>query len=150
MQPFQDKMTGASLRGGLFPACRRLCVAMGIAGILASCGGLSKRERQMVGKYYIPAVSDTRPLIELGADRSALLRAIRPGELSFYVTGRWEVDGDSLVIVNDASSITIEDGDPSLVGTVAQRVAYPIISSDETMLRIERHGIEYDYHRRND
>ena len=116
--------------------------------MLASCGGMSDREKSMVGKYYIPAISDTHPLIELDADRHALLRAIRPGELSFYVTGQWRVDNDSLIIDNDASSITIEEGDPSLVGSVAPRVAYPIINFDETTLRIEKQGITYDYHRR--
>lgn len=109
---------------------------------------MSDKEKGMVGKYYIPAISDTRPLIELNADRNALLRAIRPGELSFYVTGRWRVENDSLIIDNDASSITIEEGDPSLVGSVAPRVSYPIVNSDETTLRIEKQGIIYDYHRR--
>ena len=40
---------------------------LSLAGLLllAACGGLSDREKQMVGKYYIPAVSDTNPLMEL-------------------------------------------------------------------------------------
>ena len=117
---------------------------------LTACGGMSKREKSMIGKYYIPAVSDTHPLLELSADRQSVMRAIRPGELSFYVEGEWKVENDSLIIVNDASSITIEEGDPALVGTVAERVAYPILGYDETTLRIERQGVVYDYHRRAD
>jgi hypothetical protein len=119
--------------------------------LMASCGNaLSKREKAMVGKYYISAVSDTRPLLELNADRGSVIRAIRPGDLSFYVAGKWHVDGDSLIIENDVSSITIEEGDAALVGRVAERVAYPIVNFDESTLRIERQGIMYDYHRRQD
>lgn len=102
----------------------------------------------MVGKYYIPAVSDTHPLLELEADRRAVIRAIRPGELSFYVSGEWRLENDSLIIDNDISSITIEEGDPGLIGTVAPRVAYPILGFDDTVLHIERQGVVYDYHRR--
>ena len=118
------------------------------AAMISSCGGMSDREKAMIGKYYIPAVSDTHPLIELDDKNHSVLRAIRPGELSFSVEGTWHVEGDSLVIVNDASSITIEEGDPTLVGSVAPRVAYPIDNSDETSMRISRHGVIYDYQRR--
>ncbi len=118
-----------------------------ITGLMA-CGGMSKREKQMVGHYYIPAVSDTSPLLELGEENNSVMRAIRPGELSFSVSGKWHVEGDSLIIVNDASSITIEDGDPGLVGDVAERVAYPIVAFEENILRIARQGVIYDYYRR--
>lgn len=129
----------------------RTAIAGAIAGIMLSgCGGMSDREKSMVGKYYIPAVSDTHPLIELNDDNKAVIRAIRPGELSYFVTGIWKVRDDSLIIENDASSITIEDGDPGMVGTVAPRVAYPILSYDETVLRIKRGGIIYDYNRRTE
>ena len=60
-----------------------------MAAILTSCGGMSKQEKAMVGKYYIPAISDTRPLIELNADNRSVIRAIRPGEISFFVEGEW-------------------------------------------------------------
>lgn len=118
--------------------------------LITGCGGMTDREKQMVGKYYIPAVSDTRPMIELNNENRAVVSAIRPGELSFFVTGTWKVRNDSLIIENDASSITIEEGDPALVGTVASRVAYPILGYDETVLRINRGGIVYDYHRRTE
>ena len=90
--------------------------AFAFLALSASCGGLSEKEEGMVGKYYIPAVSDTHPLLELEADRSAVIRAIRPGELSFYVSGEWRLENDSLIIDNDISSITIEEGDPGLIG----------------------------------
>jgi len=141
---FDIAAKAARLRPGM------LLLQLAALSSLASCGGMSEREKGMVGKYYIPAVSDTNPLMELDADRGAVLRAIRPGELSFYVKGTWHVEDDSLIIVNDISSITIEEGDPSLVGTVAPRVAYPVLHADETVLRIEKQGIPYDYHRRMD
>jgi hypothetical protein len=109
---------------------------------------MTDQEKKMIGKYYNPAISDTRPQLELNDKHHSVMRAIRPGELSFYVTGTWKVKEDSLIIENDASSITIEDGDPAMVGTIAPRIAYPIISYDETVLRVSRGGIVYDYHRR--
>ncbi len=125
--------------------------AIAIAALsLSACGGLSDKEKQMVGNYYIPAVSDTRPLLELGNKRDAVIRAIRPGELSYCVTGKWELSGDTLVIQTDPSSITIEEGDPALVGTVAPRVAYPVKAFSENTLTIDRQGVTYDYHRRNE
>ncbi len=113
-----------------------------------ACGGLSEQEKKMVGKYYIPAVSDTRPLIELNTDGTSVMRAIRPGDISYSVTGVWKVEKDSLIIESDSTSITIEEGDPGLVGHVSPRVAYPIKNYDETTLSIQRQGITYDYHRR--
>ena len=118
--------------------------------LLASCGGLTDQEKRMVGKYYIPALSDTHPLIELNADGTSVLRAIRPGDITYSVTGVWKVDNDSLIIESDSTSITIEDGDPGLVGHVSRRVAYPIKRYSESTLSIERQGITYDYHRRSE
>ena len=128
----------------LFLTLLTLCAAL-----LAACsGGMSEQEKKMIGKYYIPAVSDTDPLLELNEGNASVLRAIRPGELAYSVEGVWHVEGDSLIIVNDISSISIEEGDPALVGTIAPRVAYPIRHYDETTLRLERGGVLYDYHRR--
>lgn len=124
--------------------------AAAAAALLASCGGMTDREKAMVGKYYISALSDTHPVIELNDNNRSVLRAIRPGELSFSVEGTWHVVDDSLIIVNDDATITIEEGDPALVGTVAPRVAYPILHADETLMRIERSGVIYDYHRRSE
>lgn len=118
--------------------------------LLGSCGGLSDQEKRMVGKYYIPALSDTNPLIELNADGTSVLRAIRPGDITYSVSGVWKVDNDSLIIESDSTSITIEDGDPGLVGHVSRRVAYPIAGFNESTLSIVRQGITYDYHRRSE
>ncbi len=124
--------------------------ASAAAAILSACGGLSEQEEKMVGNYYLPAVSDSRPMFELKNDRSAVVRAIRPGELTYSVAGRWELSGDTLVIATDPSSITIEEGDPAMVGTVAPRIAYPVEAFNETTLSLDRQGVTYDYHRRNE
>ena len=43
-----------------FPAGRRLLASvLPLLALLSACGGLSDREEKMVGKYYIPALSDT-------------------------------------------------------------------------------------------
>lgn len=125
-------------------------ILLAALSILCSCGGMTDTEKKMIGKYYIPAVSDTNPLIELNSDGTSVLRAIRPGDITFSVTGVWKVDQDSLIIESDSTSITIEDGDPGLVGHVARRIAYPIKSFNESTLTIERQGITYDYHRRSE
>ena len=127
-----------------------MAVAGGVMLLLGSCGGMTDQEKAMIGKYYISAVSDTHPLLELNEGNAAVVRAIRPGELSFSVEGVWHVRNDSLVIDNDVSSIAIEEGDPALVGNVSEHVSWPIRHYDETTLRLERGGIIYDYHRRMD
>ncbi len=127
-----------------------MAVAGGVMLLLGSCGGMTDQEKAMIGKYYISAVSDTHPLLELEEGNTAVVRAIRPGELSFSVEGVWHVRNDSLVIDNDVSSIAIEEGDPALVGNVSEHVSWPIRHYDETTLRLERGGIIYDYHRRMD
>lgn len=68
----------------------------------------------MVGKYYIPAISDTRPLIELNADNRSVIRAIRPGEISFFVEGEWHVEGDSLIFITTLPQSPSRRGIPDL------------------------------------
>lgn len=135
---------------GILRRALPLAALFPLMSLLAACGGLSEQEEKMVGKYYIPALSDTNPLIELNADRTSVLRAIRPGDITYSVTGVWKIESDSLIIESDSTSITIEDGDPGLVGHVARRVAYPIKDFNESTLSIQRQGITYDYHRRMD
>lgn len=140
----KESPKGLSVRG------ISLALLFPLLSLLAACGGLSEQEEKMVGKYYIPALSDTNPLIELNSDRTSVLRAIRPGDITYSVTGVWKVENDSLIIESDSTSITIEDGDPGLVGHVSRRVAYPIKDFNESTLSIKRQGITYDYHRRLD
>ncbi len=103
----------------------------------------------MVGHYFNPALSDVSPVLELREDNCSVMRSIKPGEVSYSVSGTWHVENDSLIIHNDESTINIEMGDPGLVGTVKPRVAYAIIAFDERTLRFEKEGgLIYDYHRR--
>lgn len=116
---------------------------------LTACGGgLSDEEKAIVGNYYIPEVSDALPLIELHPDGTSVMRAIRPQVLTYAVDGTWHIDGDSLIIVNDLSSIEV-DGDETLIGDISARSAHAIASkTDLTLSLIHDGGVIYEYHRR--
>ncbi len=117
-----------------------------LALVMASCG-LSSREKAMVGQYFIPEISDIDPLYELGKDGHSVMRAVRPEVLTATIRGRWHVKGDSLVIENDLATLTVE-GDSSLMGAVAARVAYPITDFNGVSMTLNKDGIDYVYHRR--
>lgn len=139
--------------GGFKDVCRKLYKAVPIAMLpllmsLASCDGLDSYEKTMVGKYYNTAISDTNPVIELNKDRTSVLRASRPGEITYSVKGRWHGYPDSLVVDNDPSSITIEEGDPAMVGHVAEHIVLRIKSFNESTMTVDHGGLSYDYHRR--
>lgn len=126
----------------------RSIMILPLLALLAACGGLSDQEKKLVGKYYNSSLSDTNPVIELNADRTAVRRAIRPGEITYSVKGNWKVDGDSLVISLDSTSITIEEGDPGLVGQINTRKAIPLTGFSENNLSVQQQGITYVFHRR--
>lgn len=127
---------------------------MAVAGMtmvmtaLTSCNGLSDYEKTLVGSYYNTALSDMKPAIELRADRSATVRAIRPGDLTYSVSATWKATGDSLILVPDASSIVVEEGDPMAVGNVAPRLSWPIVKCNEQTLTLVRDRNTIDYKRR--
>lgn len=114
--------------------------------LLSGCG-LSSREKEMVGNYFISEISDIEPLYELHPDGSSVMRAIRPGVLTCWVEGRWHVDGDSLILENDLQTVGAE-GDRSLMGEVAPRSAYHISDYNGVTLTLRKDGIDYVYHRR--
>lgn len=115
---------------------------------LSACNGLSDYEKSLVGSYYNTALSDMKPAIELNADRSATVRAIRPGDLTYSVSATWEATEDSLILVPDATSIVIEEGDPTAVGNVAPRLSWPIVKCNEQTLTLVRDRNTIDYKRR--
>lgn len=125
---------------------QRLLVASAAIGLLAGCG-LSSREKEMVGNYFISEISDIEPLYELHGDGTSVMRAIRPEVLTCWVEGRWHIDGDSLILENDLSTVRFE-GDRSLMGEVADRAAYHITDFNGTSLTLRKDGIDYVYHRR--
>lgn len=118
--------------------------------LLTSCGGLSDQEKKLVGKYYNPSLSDTRPVLELNADRTAVRRAIRTGEITFSVAATWKVEHDSIIILCDTTSISIEEGDPGRVGHINPRKAIPLSGFTENNLEVNESGAIYVYQHRFD
>lgn len=125
---------------------QRLLITVAAIGLLAGCG-LSTREKEMVGNYFISEISDIEPLYELRADGTSVMRAIRPEVLTCWVEGQWRIEGDSLIFENDLSTVKFE-GDRSLMGDVAPRSAYRITDYNGVTLTLRKDGIDYVYHRR--
>lgn len=123
-------------------------IAVAITAI--ACGRLSDEARGMIGNYYISEISEDTPLLELKKDGSCVVRAIRPGVLTFSVAGTWNVLNDSLLIELDPTKVTTEEGDSSLVGNIPSRMAKHIVSYNEITLETETDGVTYSYHRRNE
>ena len=48
---------------------KRILTMLIAAMLLSACGGLSSKEKQIVGLYYNPAVSDREPVFELNGKR---------------------------------------------------------------------------------
>ncbi len=119
-----------------------------LLGALCACNGLSDREKELVGKYYNTALSDMKPEIELNDDRSAVVRAIRPGDLVYSVDARWEATADSLLLIPDTTSIAVEEGDPAAVGHVPARLAWPIVKYNDQTLTLIRNRNTIDYRHR--
>lgn len=125
---------------------KQIVVLAAALSMLAGCG-LSSREKEMVGNYFIPEISDVEPLYELHSDGRSVMRAIRPGVLTCWVEGKWHVEGDSLILENDLSTLGTE-GDRSLMGEVSPRSAYLISDYNGVNLTLRKDGIDYIYHRR--
>ena len=75
-----------------------LFAAAALCAVTMGCHRLSEKARQMPGHYYINEISQDLPLLELNDDATCIVRAIKPGILTYAVAGRWDVVGDSLVI----------------------------------------------------
>lgn len=121
-----------------------MSLLIGVSVSLASCSRLSPEARAIVGSYTIPEISIDQPVMELNKDATCLLRAIRPGVITYTVTGRWNVEEDSLIIELDKASLTI-DGDSALVGDIPVRSARRIIEHNDFNLLIEQGGVVYSY-----
>lgn len=132
----------------VFRSFTLVAAALFIGGMLAGCNRLSKQEKEMVWKYYNTALSDMKPAIELNADRSAVVRAIRPGDLVYAVSATWKATPDSLILIPDSTSIVVEEGDPAAVGNVAPRLAWPIVKYNEQTLTLIRDKNTIDYRHR--
>lgn len=127
------------------------CFAAVLIGLpfLASCSRLSKEAREIVGTYYNTELSQTEPVMELHKNASCVLRAIKPGVLTYTVEGKWNVENDSLIINIDPTSVQSE-GDSTLIGKIPYRIAQKVISHTEFSLQLETDGISYLYQRRTE
>lgn len=114
---------------------------------LSSCNRLSSEAKKMVGDYYIPEVSEDTPLMELNSNGKCVVRAIKPGVLTYSVEGRWNVIDDSLKIKLDPATLeTI--GDSTLVGNIPQTIEKAVVNYNGLTLTVNLNGINYYYVRR--
>lgn len=126
---------------------RMMAAALGVAALTA-CSGLSREAREIVGDYYNTELSQTEPVMELRKDGSCVIRAIRPGVLTYSVDGRWNVENDSLVMTLDPATLQSK-GDATLVGHIPARYAVRIIEHNDFNMTLEQGGATYLYTRHN-
>ena len=125
-----------------------LCMALAATAILclSACSKLSDEAKAIVGTYYNTELSQTEPVMELRADGTCLVRAIRPGVLTYSVEGTWNVMADSLKMELNPSTLVCE-GDSLLVGRIPGRYASKIIDHNDFNLQLEQGGATYLYQR---
>lgn len=125
-----------------------LLVSAGLA-FLQSCSGLSPEAKEIVGSYYNPELSQTEPVMELHSDASCIVRAIKPGVLTYSVDGSWNVESDSIVFILDPSSVRAE-GDETFIGDIPMRYSRRIVEYSDFNLQLEQDGVVYLYQRRSE
>lgn len=126
---------------------KRLLIGALSAAVLTGCGGLSRKAKEIIGVYYNDAVSADVPVFELNDNGTCIMRAIRPEVLTISVSGTWNVEDDSLVIVHDLTTLKAE-GDTSLVGNIPPTYRAALIDHTPQSLVLGRNGIEYEYTQR--
>lgn len=103
----------------------------------------------MVGNYYNIEMSPDEPVMELKGNGKCVVRAIRPGAITFEVPGKWNVKNDSLIIKLKPEKVAWE-GDSTLIGNIPERMAKKIVSFTGASLTLENDGVNYNYYRRGD
>lgn len=126
---------------------KKLFVAIVALVLLAACSGLSKEAKEMVGTYYNTELSQTDPVMELHKDAKCVIRAIKPGVLTYSVEGKWNVLNDSLILELNPATLSFE-GDSTLIGSIPTRVARKVIEHSDFNLQLEQDGVAYLYQRR--
>jgi len=116
--------------------------------VLSACSGLSSEAKQIVGDYFNTELSQTEPVMELRKDGKCVIRAIRPGVLTYSVEGKWNVENDSLIMDIDPTTLHSR-GDSTLVGDIPTRYAVKIIEHSDFNLTLEQGGATYLYTRHN-
>ena len=85
--------------------------------------------------------------MELRNDATCVIRAIKPGVLSYSVDGKWNVEHDSLIVRLDPGSLKFV-GDSTLIGHIPEKIAQKVVSYNDFTLQLETDGISYLYQRR--
>ena len=114
----------------------------------ASCSHLSDQAKEMVGNYYNTELSETEPVMELNSNGRCLIRAIKPGVLTYAVEGKWNVERDSLIIDTDGK-ISQLTGDSTLVGTIDRHKAMAVVNFNGITLTLRNGSADYIYTRRD-
>lgn len=125
----------------------RIFGALACAALVSGCSKLSPEAKEITGVYFINEVSQTEPLMELRPDATCLIRAMKPGVLTYSVEGTWNVVTDSLVLNLDPSTL-IYEGDSSFIGPIPTEVKQRVIGHSDFSLELQNDGIEYLYQRR--
>ena len=125
----------------------RLFLLVTFGSCFAGCSRLSSEAKEIVGTYYNTELSQTEPVMELRNDATCVIRAIKPGVLSYSVDGKWNVEHDSLIVRLDPGSLKFV-GDSTLIGHIPEKIAQKVVSYNDFTLQLETDGISYLYQRR--
>lgn len=128
-------------------ASLHLCAVVAASLLAVGCSHLSDEAKEMVGNYYIPVISEDQPLMELRGDGKCVIRAIRPGVLTYQVPGKWNVTDDTLRMELDPAEVTWE-GDSSLIGEVPLEIKRAVVEFTGVNLTLMQNDILKVYHRR--
>lgn len=117
-----------------------------ISASFCGCSKLSKEAREITGIYYNHEISQNEPVMELHKNATCLIRAIKPGVLTYSVEGEWNVENDSLIINVEPSTLKFE-GDSTIIGDIPYRIARKITSHNGLSLQLEKNGVSYIFQR---
>lgn len=118
------------------------------AVVLTSCSGLSSRAKEMIGDYYVPAISADGPVMELKEDGSCVMHAYgKDNVLTYEVPGKWNVVDEVLEMDLEPEKITFT-GDSSLIGNIPEHISKKVVEFNGLTLTLNVDGINYTYNRR--
>lgn len=117
------------------------------AATLVACSSLSPEAKEIVGVYFNPELSQTDPVMELHDDATCIVRAIKPGVLTYSVHGTWNVKNDSILFILDPATVQSE-GDKTLIGEIPTHYSRRVVEHNDFNLQLEQDGIVYLYQRR--
>jgi hypothetical protein len=126
---------------------KQLLVIVATLLLLTSCSKLSSEAKEIIGTYYNAHLSKDIPVFELRKDGTCTVRNIQPDVLVLEVSGTWNVDNDTLIVVNNLSTVKAT-GDTSIIGNILPILKRKVVSHDEMSLVLEREGIEYVFNRK--